>query len=135
MSALGGVAGAHQIAAIVIELACEEGIGVLTGVVTRLQIVSQLAFDPIPGRLIDDRGVKPLMNLPLVAKPTDIDRVRQDLVEMAPADETPAGPLAGPVDANGQADIFGVENGLEPHDAADREVTLEEIANKGGMFL
>ena len=60
-------------------------------------MVSQLALDAIPGRLVDDRGVQSFVNLLLVAEPSSIDRVREDLVEVPATDEPAARRLASPV--------------------------------------
>ena len=49
--------------------------------------------------MIDDRDVKAFMDLSLVDELPDVDRVRQDLVEVSPADRPAAYALAGPVQA------------------------------------
>ena len=54
---------------------------------------------------------------------------------MPAADEPAAGDLAGPVGPGGQADILLIEDGLETHDAADREIAAEEIAHELGVVF
>jgi hypothetical protein len=57
------------------------------------------AFDPVPALLIDDGAMKAFMDLILVGQPTDVDRVRQDLVEMPSADQPASGRFAPAVDS------------------------------------
>ena len=96
-SALGRVAWTHSVAAIVKELAGKEGVGVLAHGVLVLGMLREQGLDLVPGLAIDDRGVKAVVDLTLVGQPPDVDRVRQDLVEMTPAEEAAASRLARPV--------------------------------------
>ena len=86
-------------------------------------------LDPVPCLLINDRIVKTIVGLALVGQPPEVDRVRQDLVEMAPTDQPAAYGLARPVGPQRQPGVLVVEKCLEPHDAADLEITPIEIAN------
>jgi hypothetical protein len=54
-------------------------------------------LDPVPCLLINDRIVDAFVDLALVGQPPKVDRVRQDLVEMAPTDQPAAYGLARPV--------------------------------------
>src|SRR3984957_21155938 len=54
---------------------------------------------------------------------------------MAPADQPAAYGLARPVGPEWQPGILMVENSLEPHDAADLEITPIEISHEDGMPL
>src|SRR5712671_4322541 len=54
---------------------------------------------------------------------------------MAPTDQPATYGLARPVDPEWQPGVLLVENSLEPHDAADLEITPKEIADEGGMLL
>ena len=54
---------------------------------------------------------------------------------MAPADQPAAYGLARPVGPEWQPGVLLVENNLEPHDAADLEITPIEIAHEDGMLL
>src|ERR1700747_324730 len=90
-------------------------------------------LDPVPCLPINDRIVKTIMAL--VGQPPNVDRVRQDLVEMAPADQPTAYDLARPVNPEWQPGVVLVEKCLEPHDAADLEIAPIEIAHEHGMLL
>ena len=54
-------------------------------------------LDPAPGLLINDGIVKTIVGLAFVGQPPNVDRVRQDHVEMAPTDQPAAYGLARPV--------------------------------------
>src|SRR5580658_4088290 len=54
---------------------------------------------------------------------------------MAPGDQKAAGSSACPARSNRRAKIFGVENDLQPHDAADFEIPAKEIANECSLAL
>ena len=69
-----------------------------------------------------------LVDLTLMGEPADIDRIGQDLVEMAAADEPAAGRLPVPIRADRQPDAFPVESGLERNHAADLEIAAEDRA-------
>src|SRR5271156_965360 len=54
---------------------------------------------------------------------------------MAATDQPAAYGFARPVGPHWRAGVLAVENSLEPHDAANLEITPKEIADKGGMLL
>jgi hypothetical protein len=54
---------------------------------------------------------------------------------MPSADKPVAASLAASIRPHRRPDVLGVENSLEPHDAADLEITPIEIAHEDGMFL
>src|ERR1700722_19905827 len=54
---------------------------------------------------------------------------------MAPTDQPAAYGLARPVGPEWQPGILVVENSLEPHDAADLEITPKETAHESGILL
>src|ERR1700721_1875314 len=54
---------------------------------------------------------------------------------MPPTDQPAAYGLARPVGPEWQPGILVVENSLEPHDAADLEITPKEIAHESGILL
>src|ERR1700688_2862161 len=93
------------------------------------------ALDPVPALLIDDRTVKAFMDLVLVGQPTDVDRVRQDLVQMPSADQPASSRLALAIGPNGESDVLLVQSSLEPDDAAGLQIAAKEIAHEGGMLL
>src|ERR1700675_3631738 len=93
------------------------------------------ALDPVPALVIDDRVMKAFMDLVLVGEPTNVDRVRQDLVEMPSADQPAPCDLASAIGPNGESDVLLVQSSLEPHDAAGLEIAPKEMAHEGGMLL
>src|SRR5476649_2105334 len=92
-------------------------------------------LNPIPDVALDDRRVLPVVDLILVTKPPDIDGVRQDVVDVASADQPSPCRPPRPDRSNGQADILGIEDALEPHDAADFQIASKEIADEVGLLL
>src|SRR5271166_5444106 len=100
-----------------------------------LCLIRKTDLDAIPGFMIDDRLVQTVMDVPLVAKPSDVDRVRKDPVEMAPRLQFAAGPSACPARPNRRAKVFGVENGLQPYDAADFEISAKETADERSLVF
>ena len=79
------------------------------------RLALELLLDPVPGLQVDDRRMKAVVDLPFMAQPSDIDRVRQDPVEVAPGHQVAAAPFAGPARADRRAKVLGVEDGLEAH--------------------
>ena len=100
-----------------------------------LSVLCEQSLDAIPRPLIDNRFMKAFMNLAFVGQPTEVERVRQDLVEMAPTDQSATCGLAVAVCPHGQPDIFLVEDGLEPHDGTDLEISPKEIPHEGGVVF
>jgi hypothetical protein len=66
-------------------------------------MIGKPALDPVPALMIDDRGMKAFVDLVLVGQPTDVNRVRQDLVEMPPADQAAARDLAPAIGSAGES--------------------------------
>src|SRR5271166_4863889 len=81
------------------------------------------------------RQAEAFMDLALMGQPPKVDRVREDLVEVPPADQPAPCSLAPPVASNRQPNELLIQNGLEPHDAADLEIAPKEMAHEGGMLL
>jgi hypothetical protein len=79
--------------------------------------VAKTSLDLVPQVFGHDCGVLALVDLALLRDPADIDRVRQDLVDMAPADRTTAGRAAGAIDADWKPKALRVETLLEANDA------------------
>ena len=76
--ALGRMARAHPVSAIIIELAREEGVVIRPGYPPCLGLAFELLPDSIKCLRVDDRRMKAVVDLSLVSQPPDIDRVRQD---------------------------------------------------------
>ena len=69
-------------------------------------VVAQLFLGRIPGLAIDDRLVLPGVSLALVDDVTDVDGVRQQLVDMATGEGFTATPLATPRDPPNSLDRY-----------------------------
>ena len=100
-TALGRVARAHPVAAVIEQLAGEERVRVLPSSRGALRVLGKQQLDAIPCLLINDGIVKTIMDLAFVCEASKVNRVRQDLVEMAPADEPPPMVLPVPSVRNG----------------------------------
>ena len=68
------MAWAHPIAPVVVKLPCEKGFSIAMGTRPRLRLLRKPTLDAIPRLKVDDRAVQAVVDLPLVAKPSDIDR-------------------------------------------------------------
>jgi hypothetical protein len=79
--------------------------------------------------------VLPVINLRLVSDLADIDRVRQDLVQMTTTKKAAPAAAAGPVEAHWDGDALAVERPLEPDNAADLKVALVGGADQGSVFI
>jgi hypothetical protein len=110
---------AHPVASVVKELTCEEEFDIAMGIRPRLRLLHKPTLDAIPRLKIDDRAVQAVVDPRLVAKPSDIDRVREDPVDVASTDQAAARRPTGSSRSNRQANVFRIENHLQPHDAAN----------------
>ena len=99
-------------AAIVIELPRKERMSILTLRLSALRLFREPALDAIPRLGIDDRPMEAVMDLSLMAKPSCVDRVRQDVVDMSPADEPSARLPARSNGSNGQTDVLRIKDDL-----------------------
>jgi len=70
------MAWAHPVAPVVKELTREEAFDIAMGTRPRLRLLRKPTLDAIPRLKVDDRAVQAVVDLPLVAKPSDIDRER-----------------------------------------------------------
>jgi hypothetical protein len=70
------MAGAHPVSAVVIEFAHKKGMIVGLGRAPRLRLAGEPLLDPLPDLNVHDRRMKAVVDLPFVAQPSDIDRVR-----------------------------------------------------------
>src|ERR1700733_2371935 len=92
-------------------------------------------LDPIPDLSVDDRSVQTVVDLALVAKSSNIDRVREEPVDVATREKAAAYCSASSSDPNRRANVFGIKSGLESNHAANPEVAPKKLANELGMFL
>src|ERR1700675_4186590 len=98
-------------------------------------MIAQALLDLLPQVLGDDRRVVALVHLELVGDPADIDRVRQELIDMSPTEQSAAGRAATAVDADRKPKALSVETLLETHHASRLEVSPKEGAHDLGMIL
>src|ERR1700679_2141989 len=75
------------------------------------------------------------VHLAFMSDATDVDRVRQDLVDVPPAEKPAAGRAARAVDADRKPRILSVELLFETHHASHLEVSPKEGAHDLGMIL
>ena len=68
------MAWAHPVAPVVKELTREEAFDIAMETRARLRLLRKPTLDAIPRLKVDDRAVQAVVDLPLVAKPSDIDR-------------------------------------------------------------
>ena len=79
---------------------------------------AQALLNPIPKVLIDDRRMLAFMDLAFMGDAADIDRVRQEFVDVPPAEQAAAGRAACAIDANRNPQTLGVEGLFEADDAS-----------------
>jgi hypothetical protein len=70
------MAGTHPVSAIVEELARKKGMFVGLRHPPRLRLAGEPLLDPLPDLNVHDPRMKAVVDLPFVAQPSDIDRVR-----------------------------------------------------------
>jgi hypothetical protein len=75
------------------------------------------------------------VRLALVGDPADVDRVGQDLVDVAPAERTAAGRAAGAIDADRKPKALDVQLLFETHYAPSLEISPKEGAHDLRMVL
>ena len=114
------MARAYPIAPIVKELTREEALDIAMGTRPRLRLLRKPTLDAVPDLLFDNCWVQAVVDLPIVAKPSDIDRVREDPVDVATRDQAAARRFARSNNSNRQSHIFCIENHLQSNDAANR---------------
>src|SRR5215208_7518861 len=73
----------------------------------------ELGLCAFPGRLLKDRGMLGIIGLLLVRQPPDVDRVGQDLVEVAPAERLAAAAPTRSIDALWDMQAGSIEPTLE----------------------
>src|SRR3984957_17159314 len=112
------MAGAHPVSAVIIELADKKGMIVALRHPPRLRLAGEPLLDLLPDLTVHDRRMKAVVDLPFVAQPSDIDRVRQQPIEMATREQYAAGRPATSAHPGGGANVLGVESILEAHHAA-----------------
>ena len=98
-------------------------------------MIAQALLDLVPQVLGHDRRMLAFVNLALMGDAADIDRVRQDLVDMPPAEQAAARRAARAIDADRNPKALSVELLFETHHASRLEIAAEEGAHDLGMIL
>src|SRR5437764_1049641 len=80
---LAGIGRAHPVALIVVKLADQKRMRVRLPIPPTHGLCLQPLLDRLPGFQIDDRRVQSIVDLSLMAQSPNVDRVRQDPIEMA----------------------------------------------------
>jgi hypothetical protein len=101
----------------------------------RLRLAFELLLDPVPRFRVDDRRMKAVVDLPFVPQPSDIDRVREDPIEVTARHQSASGSSACLAHPNRRAKVLGVEDCLEAHHAADFEMAAKEGADELGLLF
>src|SRR4051794_14222739 len=93
-----------------------------------LLVRCELRLDGIPARALDDGRMLSRVGLPLVRDLADVERVRQDPVEVAAGKGAPAGTAPLRASLADKAESIGF--GLQPPHAAELEVKAEESPHR-----
>jgi hypothetical protein len=75
------------------------------------------------------------VNLAFVGDPTDVDRVRQDLVDVPTAEQSPPGRAAPTIDADWKPNSVSVELLLKAHDAPRLEIATKQRPHDLGTIF
>src|SRR5271166_1461438 len=128
---------AHPVAPIVEKLSREQSFGRLARSLRPrgAEMVAQALLNQIPKLLIDDRRMLAFVNLALMDDAADIDRVRQEFVDVPPAEQAAACRPARAIDANRSPQILGVEGLLKADDASRFEIVPEQGAHDRCMII
>src|SRR5215217_5311899 len=89
----------------------------------------------IPGRLLHDRGMLAIVGLPPVRQLPDVDRVGQDLVEVAPAERLAAAAPTRSIDALRHNQASGIEPTLEGAHGAELDIAGKQAPDQARMVL
>src|SRR5208337_884445 len=92
-------------------------------------------LNQIPKVLIDDRRMLAFVDSAFMGDAADIDRVRQEFVDVPPAEQAAAGRAARAIDANRNPQILGVEGLLKADDASRFEIAPEQGAHDRCMII
>ena len=75
------------------------------------------------------------MDLALMGDPADVDRVRQDLIDMPPTEQSAAGRAARAIDADRNPKALSIESLFEANDASRFQIAPEDGAHDRCMVL
>src|SRR5579863_4004347 len=125
LRSLARVARPHPVSAVVEKFADEEGVPISLRIAPGDGLRSQPLLDRRPDIAIDDGRMQSLVDLSFMAEPADVDRVRQNPVEMATGEGAPARRPSAAADAHRSDRPFRVESSFEPNHAAELEIAPE----------
>jgi hypothetical protein len=133
--ALSRMARGHGVAPVIPDAAKEQALG--RGLLASMLVMvrGQFGLHRIPGRRVDDRRMLALMDPALVGEPADIDRVRQNGVEMPTAERLPARAPPCPVDPLRHTEAGIDHMPLLGRDGAALEIAREDGPDQGGVLL
>src|SRR5260221_3502417 len=98
-------------------------------------MIAQALPDLVPQVLRHDRRLLAFVNLAFVGDPADIDRVRQELIDMSPTEQSAAGRAACAIDADWKPKALSVETLLETHHASRLEIAAKQRPHDLGMIF
>lgn len=88
-----------------------------------------------PNIALDNGRMQSLVDLSLVAKLPDVDRVRKDPIEMPPRERTPARCPSALANAGRRNRRLGVQRGLEPDHAAEFEIPPKQTPDEFSLLF
>src|SRR5215207_1052973 len=100
-----------------------------------MSVRRELGLCVTPGCLLHDRGMLAIIGLPPVRELPDVDRVGQDLVEVAPAERLAAAAPTRSIDALWHNQASGIEPTLEDADGAELEIAGKQAPDLDRMVL
>jgi hypothetical protein len=100
-----------------------------------IKMSPQALLDSLPHVLTHGRRMLAFVHLAFMADLADIDRIRQNPVDMAPAERTTARRAARAVDPDRKPKALSIKTLLKTHHAPSLEITLEERAHDPRMVL
>ena len=75
------------------------------------------------------------MNLALMGDAANVDWVREDLVDVTPAEGASARRPPRPIDADGNPEGFGIEDPFKGYNTPDLQIPLEDCPHDRGMLF
>src|SRR5829696_4813414 len=100
-----------------------------------MSVRRELGLCVTPGRLLHDRGMQTIVGLPLVRELPNVDRVGQDLVEVAAAERLAAAAPTRSIDALWDMQAGGIEPTLEGAHGAELEIAGKQATDQDRMVL
>src|ERR1700722_17780219 len=98
-------------------------------------MVAQAFPDLVPQILRHDWGLLAFVDLAFVGDPANVDRVRQYLVDVSPAEQSAAGRAATAIDADWKPNPVSVELLLKAHQASRVEIAAKQGQYDLGMIF